>query len=138
MTDPFSVADVRSTADAATGVSAGGEPPTPGSVDAGPGVGCDGSWTGARGGWLKSKSLARSAQARGFFAHVGPFVGPPVGRRVQATGRQEIVLDELQIGVVAQLLMVDVAGLRVGADDQPGHAQAVAVCVDVCGGGTWS
>jgi hypothetical protein len=41
----------------------------------------------------------------GFFAHVRTRVGTPVGLRIQAFPFQEIVLDELQVGVVAELLM---------------------------------
>jgi hypothetical protein len=42
---------------------------------------------------------------------------------------QEVVLDELVVGVEGEGLVVDVPLLRVGADHQARHAQAVAVGV---------
>src|SRR5207247_1479122 len=63
--------------------------------------------------------------------HVGPWVGPAVGRRVDALPVEEVVLNELQIRIEAQNLMVDVSALRVRADHEPRHAQAVAVRVDL-------
>ena len=42
-------------------------------------------------------------------ADVGARVGAAVGRRVEALAAEEVVLDELDVGVEAQRLVVDVA-----------------------------
>src|SRR5262249_752541 len=62
-------------------------------------------------------------------AHVGSGVGPPVCRRVEALAVEEVVFDELVVGVEAQGLVVDVTLLGVGADDDAGDAKPVAVGV---------
>ncbi len=71
------------------------------------------------------------AKLRRVLADIGPGIGPAVGLRVEAGAVKEIVLDELQVGVAAQDLVVDEALLGVGGDDQPWHAQAVPVPVDL-------
>src|SRR5579862_1953872 len=63
-------------------------------------------------------------------ADVGPRVGPAVGLRVEALTAEEIVLDELEVGVEAERLVVDVAAAGVGADHEGRNAQAVALAVD--------
>ena len=69
-------------------------------------------------------------ETRGFFAHVRTRVRPPIGRGIQALPVQEVVLDELQVRVVGELLMIDIPGASIGADDQAGHAKAVTVFID--------
>src|SRR5207245_11029158 len=64
-------------------------------------------------------------QDPGALANVGPGVRPPVGPRVEALAAQEVVLDELQVRVEREDLVIDVASLRVGADHDPRHAEAV-------------
>jgi hypothetical protein len=63
-------------------------------------------------------------------ADVGTRVRAPVGARIEAGAAEEVVLDELQVRVEAQHLVVDVAALRVRADDDARDAQSVAVPVD--------
>jgi len=45
----------------------------------------------------------------------------------------EIILDELQIRIMAQLLMVDIPSTRIKTDNQAGDAKAVALSVDTGG-----
>ena len=99
-------------------------------MDAGPGAGCTGRVKGGRGVWLKSKSSVEVAEDRVVLAHVGPGVGAAVGGGIEPGAVEEVVLDELGVGVEAEDLVVDVALLGVGADHDPGHAQAEAVAVD--------
>jgi hypothetical protein len=68
--------------------------------------------------------IARKGQV---LAHIRPGVGPPVRPWVKPLSAQEIVLDELVVGVEGHRLMVDEAAARVGADDERGHAEPVAV-----------
>src|SRR6516164_8182009 len=65
------------------------------------------------------------AEDRGVLADVAARVGTPVGRGVQPGPAQEIVLDELVVRVEGQGLVVDVARLGVGRDDQGGYPQPV-------------
>src|SRR5580693_1825589 len=51
------------------------------------------------------------------FPHVGPRIGPGICRRVEPGAAEEVVLDELEVGVAAEDLMVDVALLRIRGDD---------------------
>ena len=88
-----------------------------------------GSSTGGRGAWLKSKSwtmLPRTRRPRARRAGVGS----TVGLGVEPGPAEEVVLDELEIGVARERLVVDVAPLRVGRDDHGGTRSAVAVLVD--------
>src|SRR5262245_8575552 len=62
-------------------------------------------------------------------AHGRARIRPPVRLLVESLLTQEVVLDELRVGVEAQCLVVDVALSGVRADHEPGHAQAVAVPV---------
>src|SRR5436309_2345053 len=64
------------------------------------------------------------------FAHAGARVRSPVSTRVEALAAKEIVLDELQVGVEAQRLVVDVAPPRVRADHQPGNPDPVLLPAD--------
>src|SRR5436305_15111225 len=48
---------------------------------------------------------------------------------VEALGVQEIVFNELVVGVVAERLMIDYALLGVWTDHDPGDPQAVAVLI---------
>ena len=58
---------------------------------------------------VKLKSFARSPRIFAFSRTVGPRVGAAVGRRVEPRAVEEVVLDELEVGVEAQRLVVDVA-----------------------------
>src|SRR5579875_233531 len=49
------------------------------------------------------------AQLGGVLAYVGARVGPSVGGRVEALAVQEVVFDELDVGVEAERLVVDEA-----------------------------
>ena len=62
--------------------------------------------------------------------HVRSRVGPAVCGGVESLATQKVILDELQIGVMAEELMVDVASSRIGADYEPRDAQSVTVFVD--------
>src|ERR1700730_6061439 len=64
------------------------------------------------------------------FADIGSWVRSAVGRWVEALAAQEGILDELVEGVEAQRLVVDIAPLGIGADDERRYAQPVAVRVD--------
>ena len=74
--------------------------------------------------------LADVAEDARRLAHVGTGIRPAVGGRIEPLPAEKDVLDELQVRVVAEDLMVDVARLRVWADHDPRHPQAVAVLVD--------
>src|SRR6185312_5860212 len=52
--------------------------------------------------------LRKVAENLGALADVRPPIGPSVGARVDAGSVQEVVLDELEVRVLAQRLMVDV------------------------------
>src|SRR5690242_1387035 len=73
---------------------------------------------------------AELAEHRLVLTDVGAPVGTAVGGRIEAGGAEEVVFDELQVGVTGQDLVVDVAAPGVRRDDQAGHAQAVTVLVD--------
>src|SRR5215467_16356198 len=66
-------------------------------------------------------------------ADVGPWVPTSVGTRVEARAAKEIVLDELQVRIGRQDLVIDVAVPGERADYHRGHAEAVALVVDVRG-----
>src|SRR5947199_7372957 len=66
----------------------------------------------------------------GILPNIGPRIRAAVVLRVDALRREEIVLDELEIGVEAQRLVVDVTLPRIRADHQRRNAQAVPVLVD--------
>src|SRR5579875_2175448 len=70
------------------------------------------------------------AQDGNVLAHSRTWVWTPIGCRVEALAVQEIVFDELQIGIEAERLVVNVAFSGVGADDEAGDAQAIAVFID--------
>ena len=74
-------------------------------------LGWTGRITGGVGVWLKSKSLVRLPRIFCVLADVGPRVGPAVGRGFEPLAAQEVVLDELVVGVEAEGLVVDVARL---------------------------
>src|SRR5215468_3572645 len=69
------------------------------------------------------------AQDRLVFPDIGAAIRPAVGLRVEPGIVQKIILDELQIGIAAEDLMVDVALPGVRRDDDAWHTQAVAVLV---------
>ncbi len=93
------------------------------------GIGGQDQW---RARWLTEVEVAQKAAEPGrVFAHVGPWVRAAVGIRIESLPAEEVVLDELQVSIVAELLMVDVSGPRIWADHQAGHPQAVAILVDV-------
>src|SRR5947209_8857223 len=77
--------------------------------------------------------LAEISEQQVVLADVGPGVWAAVGGGIQPFAAEEVVLDELVVGIVAEYLMVDVAAARVRADDDSGHAEAEAVAID--GGG---
>jgi hypothetical protein len=77
------------------------------------------------------KVVGQVAEDRLVLADVGTRIGTPVGLRIDALTTEEVVLDELHVGVEAERLVVDVALLRVGADHQPRDAQPVAQGVDL-------
>src|SRR5262249_35569904 len=56
------------------------------------------------------------AEQRQILAHAGPGVGAAVGGGVEPGAAEEVVLDELQVGVAAERLVVDVALPGVGGD----------------------
>ncbi len=70
------------------------------------------------------------AQRRVSLAAIGTRVGTIVGGEIEALPAEEIVLDELQVRVVTEKLVVDVAllGIRTGHDFR--HSQAIAVLVN--------
>src|SRR5215831_18826492 len=70
------------------------------------------------------------AELAGVFTHVRSGIRSSVGLRVKTLSVQEVVFDELRVGVEAQRLMVDVPGLGVRADDHRGDAQSVSEGVD--------
>src|SRR5262249_62129739 len=80
---------------------------------------------------LEVEVADEGAEDRLVLANLGTRVGTPVRRRVQPLAAEEVVLDELRIGVEAERLMVDEATARIGADHEPRHAQPVAEPVDV-------
>src|SRR5205085_1429912 len=61
---------------------------------------------------------------------IGPGIGPAVGAGVEALAVAEAALAELVVGGEGQRLMIDVALAGAGADDDPRHAEPVAVLVD--------
>ena len=67
---------------------------------------------------------------RHVLAHHLASIRPAVGTRIQPLTLEKVVFDELGVRVEAQRLMIDVAPLGVGADDQSGNAQSVTVVVD--------
>src|SRR5262249_57507740 len=60
----------------------------------------------------------------------GPAVGAAVGGGIEPGAAEEVILDELQVGVAAERLVVDEAPPGVRGDDDPRDPQAVAVLVD--------
>ncbi len=86
--------------------------------------------TGGRGALAEVEVPGQVAEDPLVLAHVGPRVGAAVGLGVQPGPAQEVVLDELEVGVAAVHLVIDEAAPRVGRDDQGRDAQAVAVLVD--------
>jgi hypothetical protein len=83
------------------------------------------------------KSWAMLPRIFAFSRTSGRESGRPSVRGSIRLAVQEVVLDELEVGVEAEGLVVDVAPLRVGADHERRHAQPVALAVDR-GGLTWS
>src|SRR5262252_1050644 len=71
----------------------------------------------------------KGAEYRQGFPDVGTWVGAPVGLGVELRTAEEVVLDELEVGVGAEGLMVDVTLLGVRGDDQPRDAETVSVLV---------
>ena len=73
--------------------------------------------------------LGQVAEDRLVLTHIRPGVGAAVGQRIEAAAAEEIVLDELQVGVAAEGLVVDEPFFRVRGDHDGRHPQAVAVLV---------
>jgi len=67
---------------------------------------------------------------RRVLAHSGPRVRAPVGRRVESLPSDEVVLDELRVGVETQGLVVDVAPARIRRDDHCWDPEAVSLAID--------
>src|SRR5262245_2337282 len=65
------------------------------------------------------------------FAHDGAWIGPAVGLRVEPRAAEEIILDELQVRIGGQPLVIYEAVLRVRADDQAGHPEAITLVIHV-------
>src|SRR5579884_3660351 len=63
-------------------------------------------------------------------AHVWTRVRTTVGPRIEPLAVEEVVLDEPQVGVVAQRLVIEVPVLGVGADHQPRYPDPQAELVD--------
>src|SRR5947209_17988793 len=74
--------------------------------------------------------LDEVAEDRRVLAYVWARVGPSVGSWIEPLSVQEVVLDELGVGVDAQRLVVDEATPRIRADHESGDAEPVAVFVD--------
>src|SRR5450759_852099 len=60
------------------------------------------------------------------FSDVWPWVGPTVGAGINALTAEQILLDELVVGVERECLVIDIPLLGVGADDHGRHSQAVS------------
>ena len=73
-----------------------------------------------RGFWVKSKSRARLPRIFTFSRTSGRESGRPSVCGSSRWPPQEVVLDELQVGVEAQRLVVDVARLAYGLITSPG------------------
>src|SRR5205823_6288617 len=73
---------------------------------------------GRTGRLAEVECLAQTAEFRHLFPDVRTGVRAAVGRRVEPLAFKEIILDELQVRVVAKKLVVDEIGLRVRADDK--------------------
>lgn len=76
---------------------------------------------------MKSKSFTRSPKIGAFSRTLGAGVGSAVSGGIKPLPVQEDIFNELQIGVVAEILMVDVPRLSVGTDDEPGDSNAVPI-----------
>src|SRR5205823_3285090 len=50
---------------------------------------------------------------------------------VEALSAQEIIFDEFEVGVKAQCLVIDVTLFGIGADNESGNAQTIAILIDV-------
>jgi hypothetical protein len=60
---------------------------------------------------IEIETLAEVSQQRDVLAHGGTRVRPAIGPGIEALPAEEVVLDELRIGIEAQRLMIDVPGL---------------------------
>src|SRR5579863_4741326 len=72
---------------------------------------------------------AQIAELRRVFAHVGTAVGAAIGFRIDALAVEEVVFNELHVGVVTQRLMIDKTTAGVRTDHDARHPNAVAVLV---------
>src|SRR6516165_10674865 len=73
--------------------------------------------------WLVEVEVVHEvAELGNGLAHSRTWIGTSVGVRVQACAAEEVVLDELQVGVVAERLMVDEPFLRVRRNHEARHA----------------
>src|SRR6478672_2497652 len=70
------------------------------------------------------------AKHRHVLAHRGPRIRAAVSRRVEPLPSDEVVLDELGVGVETQGLVVDVAPARIWRDDHCWDPEAVSLAVD--------
>src|SRR5579859_4613323 len=67
------------------------------------------------------------AQNSRILPHIWTRIGTPIGLRIEPRATQEIILDELEVGIKAQGLVIDEALPGIGADDQAGHTQPIAI-----------
>jgi hypothetical protein len=59
--------------------------------------------------------LRQIAKLWGGFAHIGPRVWPAIGLRIQSLAAEEVVFDELKVGVEAQCLVVETSQRRLAS-----------------------
>src|SRR5437870_4776072 len=73
--------------------------------------------------WLREVEVVREVAEDGdVLAHRRARVGSTVGARIEALSAEEVVFDELEVGIEAQRLMVDEPALRIRADDESGDS----------------
>src|SRR5581483_10071468 len=74
--------------------------------------------------------LQQVAELRESLADIRARVWAAIGPGVKALATEEIVFDELDVGIKAQYLVINVSLLGIGADHETGYPQAVAIFVD--------
>jgi hypothetical protein len=84
-------------------------------------------------GLVEVEVCDQGAEDRDVVADGGAWVWASVGGWVEALATEEVVFDELVVGVEAECLVVDVAAPGVGADHQSGDAESVTVLIGVRG-----
>jgi len=89
----------------------------------------DGEHYRGAGRLVEVEVVGQVAEDLRLFTDIRPRVGPSVARRVETLAVEEVVFDELVVRVEAQRLVIDIARLRVRADDQTRYAQPRTVVV---------